>query len=56
MSLNVNDELTINGVAYRVAGFLHSRAAAIYHLLPAPAGSRVGGEGLPAPARSRVGG
>ncbi len=37
MSLNVNDELTINGVAYRVAGFLHSRAAAIYHLLPAPA-------------------
>jgi hypothetical protein len=56
MSFNVNDELTINGVAYRVAGFLHSRAAAIYHLLPAPAGSRVGGEGLPAPAGSRVGG
>ena len=52
MSLNVNDELVINGVAYRVTppptapGFFHSRTAAIYHhLLPAPAGSRVGGEG-----------
>ena len=51
MSLNVNDELTINGVTYRVTppptapGFFHSRTAAIYHLLPAPAGSRVGGEG-----------
>jgi hypothetical protein len=51
MSLNLNDELTINGVTYRVAehpaapGFFHSRTAAIYHLLPAPAGSRVGGEG-----------
>ena len=43
MSLNVNDELTINGVTYRVTppptapGFFHSRTAAIYHLLPAPA-------------------
>ena len=51
MSLNGNDELTINGVTYRVTppptapGFFHSRTAAIYHLLPAPAGSRVGGEG-----------
>jgi hypothetical protein len=51
MSLNLNDELTINGVTYRVTppptapGFFHSRTAAIYHLLPAPAGSRVGGEG-----------
>jgi hypothetical protein len=51
MSFNVNDELTINGVTYRVTppptapGFFHSRTAAIYHLLPAPAGSRVGGEG-----------
>jgi hypothetical protein len=51
MSLNVNDELTINGVTYRVTppptapGFFHSCTAAIYHLLPAPAGSRVGGEG-----------
>jgi len=51
MSFNVNDQLTINGVTYRVTppptapGFFHSRTAAIYHLLPAPAGSRVGGEG-----------
>jgi hypothetical protein len=51
MSLNVNDELTINGVTYRVTppptapGFFHSRTAAIYHILPAPAGNRVGGEG-----------
>ena len=46
MSLNVNDELTINGVTYRVTppptapGFFHSRTAAIYHQRGAAADAR----------------
>ena len=52
MSLNVNDELTINGVLYRIAehpaapGFPYGqedRVGIVYQLLPT--GSRAGGEG-----------
>jgi WD40 repeat protein len=57
MSLNVNDQLTINGVTYRVAehpaapGFPYGqegRAGIVYQLLPSPTGRAAGGEGAAA--------
>jgi hypothetical protein len=57
MSFNVNDQLTINGVTYRVAehpaapGFPYGqegRAGIVYQLLPSPTGRAAGGEGAAA--------
>jgi hypothetical protein len=54
---NVNDQLTINGVTYRVAehpaapGFPYGqegRAGIVYQLLPSPTGRAAGGEGAAA--------
>jgi hypothetical protein len=58
---NVNDQLTINGVTYRVAehpaapGFPYGqegRAGIVYQLLPSPTGRAAGGEGVKPPSRS----
>jgi Tol biopolymer transport system component len=57
MSFNVNDQLTINGVTYRVAehpaapGFPYGqegRAGIVYQLFPSPTGRAAGGEGAAA--------